>query len=139
VAALATPPAYGFKRAFQLPTDCLRVLYLQDGWCSGWPIHWSSGTPYLVEGRTIVTDAQAPLLFRYVRQITDPTLFDPLFTDTLVAMLAANLCMPLANDKSLLGELQEMVTERLSLARGVSNLENGDHTRLPTRVLAVRQ
>jgi hypothetical protein len=42
---------------------------------------------------------------RYIRQVTDPTVFDPLFVEVLVLQLALKLVMPLSQDKVLRREI----------------------------------
>lgn len=137
--ALAAAPAWGYRRAFQLPSDYLRLLHVRDDVGAWWTPFECHGLNFEVEGTTIVTDALAPLHVLYIATQPDTAVFDALFTDALVSSLASNLCMPMTKDSSLAQSLQQTAAARLSIARGVSNIENGDHTRLPTRILAVRR
>ena len=93
LAALVDAPAFDWARQFQLPSDCLRLLWagefypgpnLSDFSNSKWK-------EYEVEGRNIMSNLPAPLKIRYVAQITDPTFFDPLFSEALACKLAVEL------------------------------------------------
>lgn len=110
--ALATPPGWGAQRAFQLPSDCLRVLTLED-----------PATEYRIEGRAIITDANDPLKIEYLARIIDPTLFDAIFIDALAARLAAELAIPLTDDARIAGEMSSLYEARLSEARTLDAME----------------
>lgn len=73
-------PAFEFDNAFQLPSDCLRALMLFD-----------SDERWKVEGSLLVTDASTAKLI-YIKKITDPAKFTPLFTELLKTRLAHELC-----------------------------------------------
>lgn len=91
--ALTEKPAFGPAYVYQLPADWVRVIEIQ-------------GEPaYQVEGRQIVTDAAAPLNMRYVRQITDPNLFDALFVEALSCRLAAQVAVRLTGNSEKRKEL----------------------------------
>ena len=137
--ALAAPPPFGFPTAFQLPADCLRVLPLHDSWRGLWSAYGECDGDYTIEGKTVLTNAAAPLHIRYVRQVLDSQLFDPLFTDALVASLGVNLVMPLKNDRTLLQTLETILDNRTMLARGIDVAEKGDHSRRTAAVLLARR
>jgi hypothetical protein len=44
---------------------------------------------------------------RYVKKVTDPTVFDPLFVEVLALQLALKLVMPLSQDKVLRREIYD--------------------------------
>ena len=64
-----TPPAWGFRYQYTLPTDpfCLRVLRRQD-----------TRYDFKVEGRTIVTDLAPPLNLLFIGDITNTEQWDAL-------------------------------------------------------------
>ena len=72
-------PAFDFGNWFALPTDCLRVLPIDD-------------VLYRVEGRYIATD-ESYLELKYVQDIDlDNQTADPLFAEALAAYLAWDCC-----------------------------------------------
>lgn len=94
LAALVSAPAYGYARQFQLPADCLRVLD-SDGDLDG--------ATWRREGRVLLTDEASPLRIRYVAQITDTTLFDPMLVEAIASHLAAAIAFQVAGS----GEMQQ--------------------------------
>lgn len=93
LAALVNAPAFDWARQFQLPTDCLRLLWAGEFYPGPDLSDFNNGKfkEYEVEGRVIMSNLPAPLKIRYVAQITDPTFFDPLFGEALACKLAVEL------------------------------------------------
>lgn len=92
--ALADAPLWGYEKAYNLPVDCLSLVWV-DG--AGQALGLSdllmdSATPYLIEGRKILTDLPAPLRIRYVARVVDPGQWDPSFWDAFAARLAFEIC-----------------------------------------------
>lgn len=93
LAADGEAPAWGYARRFPLPVDCLRVL-------AAAPDDATPETRWVVEGRAVLTDAPAPLRIRYLRRLTDTSLFDPLLIEALAARLAVELCEALTQSNT---------------------------------------
>ena len=104
-------PAFGWDNQFVLPADCLRVLNEED-----------DDDSYEIQGRLLLTD-ESEVNIRYIKKVTDPTEFDPLFVKALAVKLAVEIVMPLTQDKnlreSLAGELRMVLGE----ARNVNSIE----------------
>lgn len=79
LAQSTSDPLFGFDFSYPLPVDCLRVLKLDD-----------TTIKYKIEGRSILTDSDEVLLI-YIKNETDTTKFDSLFTSALVLKLAIEL------------------------------------------------
>jgi hypothetical protein len=92
--ALAAAPAWGFKYAYQLPSDFLRLVQANDYFLrpSMDDYRDSDDSPYAIEGKTLLTDFPAPLKVRYVADVTDPGAFDALFVEALASKLAYEGC-----------------------------------------------
>lgn len=115
LAADATPPAWGFRYAYTLPGDCLRVITI-DGELRG------SGS-WRVEGGKIVTDMAAPLRVRYIRRLTDPGLIGPLLADAIAARLAASIAFAVTNNASQAGQMQSLAEQAIRRARHIDAIE----------------
>lgn len=95
IAALATDSYddFGTLKQYQLPTDCLRVLYV-EGWYIGsyvTPVLDRDDTQFRIEGNRIITDYNHdPLFIRYIRRVDDTEL-DPAFVDVFANALAIKL------------------------------------------------
>lgn len=93
--ALAAAPAWGFARQFQLPEGpepphCLRV----------WAVEGGDRQPFRIEGRRLLTDAEAPLRLSYIARIEDPAAFDALLAEAIAARLAVYLAANLTESGS---------------------------------------
>ena len=73
--------AFGFDFSIALPSDCLRVVEINENPIEG----------HRIENGRILTNEDT-LRIRYVKDITDYTIFDPLFYQVLAHFLAYNLC-----------------------------------------------
>lgn len=118
LAKSATTPAFEFAHQFILPTDpfCLRVLKMEfDDF--KFKIENLAG-----EGRVLLTD-QGTANILYIAKITDTTLFDAIFVDTLTAKLAAELAYPVTNSTSLQTQMERLYKLKLTEARSIDSTE----------------
>lgn len=102
LAALSEAPAFDWPRQFQLPSDCLRLLWAGDFYPGPNLSDLTNGLDldYEIEGRVIMSRLPAPLKIRYVAQITDPTQFDALFVEAFACKLAIELGETLTNSST---------------------------------------
>lgn len=111
LAQLATAPAWGFSYAYQLPSDCLRVLRFDV-----------DGAVWRIEARTLVTnESEAKVL--YIAETIDPNLFDATFADTLAAHLAWRLAYTVTGKRNLGAQMWELYKQRLAAARTADGME----------------
>lgn len=89
LAALSTPPLFGFAYAYQLPSDCLRLIQIGD--MLVYPRMDTRGL-FSIEGRQILTNIGPSLALRYIRRIEDPNLFDASFIESFACRLAVEGC-----------------------------------------------
>ena len=115
LALLATAPLFGYTNAFQIPSDCLRIIATDID-----PTKWSR------EGDTIVTD-ESSIMIQYIYRITDPTKFSAGFVAALSARLEAELAYPVSNNEKLAASKFEVYSKiKLPLAKSLDAQENGD-------------
>ena len=90
--ATAPPINTGFLYAFPLPSDYLRSLAPNESnFKNGrndvdWRLELHEGV------RAILTNDGTTIHLPYIRRVTDPTLFDPLFDDAFACQLAWQMC-----------------------------------------------
>jgi hypothetical protein len=94
--ALSDAPAWEYDNQFQLPAGaspayCIRLLTTEA--------YELYQTPFVVEGRTVLTNAAAPLKIKYIARITDPAQYDAMFVEALIARLAAEAAYPVTGSK----------------------------------------
>jgi hypothetical protein len=103
LSALVTTPEWGYTLEYQFPTDCLRVVQVNDYWdVPGYADYLNSPDEemYRIEGRTIRTNLGAPLKIRYLRKVTNSGEFDAAFNEVFACDLAFNCAEALTQSNS---------------------------------------
>lgn len=81
-----TPDDYAYQ--YELPSDFLRIYKVGTNY------------PYELEGRKILTDDGPSLSIQYIADITDPNLFDPIYSEAFAALIAQECCEALNQSNS---------------------------------------
>lgn len=148
LAANTTVPLFGYGRAYDLPTDCLRLLSINNWNLGPDQSDYRSGMdrgPFTIEGRQIITDAETdtttgtPIQMNivYVQQITDTSLWDAMFTHYFAARLAVELAEPLTQSQSKKESASQWARELLGEATRANAIElPADYPEDDTWVLA---
>jgi len=112
-----TRPAFQYSYQYALPADFDRFRNL---WRRTHQ-HWT------IEGNLLLTD-DSEVDALYVKKVTDPDDFDPLFTEILILQLALKLLHPLAGTKTstLKQGLQWELVEALKRAKAICRAETED-------------
>jgi hypothetical protein len=122
---LSVAPSFGWANAFQLPSDFLRVVRVNQ-----WEA-FEADSCWVLEGDQILSDADAIELL-YIRREEDATLYDPLFVKALSVQLASMLVTTLTGSREQ-GNLLMQEFERLvaPLAKRIDGMESRDKRKLP--------
>lgn len=99
-------PAFDYTTKFALPVDCLRVYQTSLPRYQ----HWK------VESGFILCDS-SELKIIYIRRVTDPNQFSPLFVEALASRIASELAQPIADSPSLAGNMFNLYERKLREAR----------------------
>ncbi len=120
-------PAFEWDHAYLLPDDYLRLgndYTTEDS--QAITDRWE------IEGKMLLTNDDEVEL-KYVRQVTDPTEFDPLFIEMLVLFLALKLLFPIANTSALTMQMHAQMNQELAILTGkakqVTHVEGPDSGR----------
>ncbi len=116
LAPTGTAPAFEWAYAFNLPADCLKLLYVGDA--NG--LHY----PYSLELNQILANHDV-LYIKYTQRIESPDSFDPSFRATLSMSIAQHISKPLGA-KSEYNKAVEEYETKLSEARFAGSIEAGD-------------
>lgn len=116
LAADSSAPVFGRARSFQQPADFLRILppYPEDD---------INSLDWIIEGQQIYTDDVAPLNIRYIADITDPSLFDSLFSEALSSNMALEMCEELTQSNSKKADISREADRNIAEAKKVNALE----------------
>jgi len=107
----ATAPIYGFNNRFDMPTDLLRLIEIEDN------------PKYKIEGRFILTDSN-PINIRYVYKNETVTEYDSMFVQALAVRLAATIAERLTQSSTLSEELLSVYRLYLKDAKSVDAQAN---------------
>lgn len=101
LAALASTPAWGFDVQYQLPTDFLKLVQINDTFIAPSLVDYRTGddSAWAIEGNVVMCNFGAPLKIRYVADVTDPGLFDALFDEVLASKLAYESCYAITQSR----------------------------------------
>ena len=106
-----TAPAWGFKYAYTLPADCLRLLRILD-----------YDSNYKVEGRKILSNTETMKVL-YVSRVTDPNEYDELLRETLSAALGADITFAVTSNNTTSTNMYNLFQDKLKDARFVDSTE----------------
>ena len=104
-------PAWGFSYQFTLPTDCLRVLRIED-----------YDSDYKIEGRKIVSNVSTMKIL-YIARIEDPNQYDEILRETLSAALGADIAYAITSSNPVAQNMYSLFQEKLREARYVDATE----------------
>jgi hypothetical protein len=105
---LATAPVTKWAYAYQLPTDCLRVLRMND----------YLDSVYAIEGDALVTDEQTASI-SYTSRVESVADFEPLLFQAMGAYLAHKIAFPLTKSRELMATCLEIFERKVDEAKGV--------------------
>lgn len=102
----AALPAFGYAARFALPGSVLRVVSCEV--LEGSDLEW------VREGAFILTRDAAPRLFvKGIVRVEDSSLWSPGFAQALAARLAADLCVPLTENRAVGADLWALYERKL--------------------------
>jgi hypothetical protein len=118
VPLLTTTPNFGYGYSYALPTNCLKVLGIDE-------VKYKRNN-YSVEGNQIQSDAQytTGMPVRYIKDITDVNQFSPEYILLLADYLAAHTCLPITQDAGKAQALMQALPAKINIASGLNAQEN---------------
>ncbi len=99
---LTEAPAWGFANQFQLPEDCLKVIQVNDVFIIPGLSNYitSDNSPWSIEDGKVLTDFDAPLKIKYIKNITDPQDLSALFVEVFASKLAQEICFEVTQSRT---------------------------------------
>ena len=113
LAALTDDPAFGYDYQYQLPTDCLQLIrvYNQQDDPNYADYNTNPQRQYVIEGRKILINEEAPIYIIYVSDFEETGDFDPAFVKMFATALALEACERITQSntkkQTLMADLQE--------------------------------
>ena len=110
-----TDPLWGYNYQYALPSDCLKVLELEE--------HNDNTTvEYSVEGRFILTDAETCTIL-YISRVTDPNEMDVMLRDVISSKMAADMAYNLTGNPAMVEMTYKLYKVAMAQARSVDAQE----------------
>lgn len=119
---ITADPDWGFERAFQLPSDMLRLLQV-----NGQPFG-PSQQYYDIQGKLLLTNWDEAKI-RFVQRIDVPE-FDPLLAKAIALQLAVKICIPLSLNMTNMQLCSQQFTVAIQDAKRANAIEkstNANH------------
>ena len=111
IAETEDTPEYEYDALFALPDDCLQLREL-----------YPNTILYAIEAGYILCN-ESTLSIKYTYKVETVTLMDASFQETLAALLARELAVPLSDSVNLSRQMDEMFEIKLSDARFAGSIE----------------
>ena len=122
----STAPSWKFPFRYALPTDFMQAVQINDFYATQGLDTFQTGDSafYRIMGPWIETVYSSPLPFVYIRQITDASLFTPLFIQVLVLRIAVEVCESLAQDTTKKGSLEQQYMKAVHDAMRANEIQD---------------
>lgn len=108
---------WDYTYAMSLPSDCLRILELEDEGVEKDETNWE------VEGAYILTNLTPPCKVKYIYRNVDVQSYDPNFIDVLIERLMSEWVEPLVKATNLAEWKAKVYTDKLRLGRSMDGKE----------------
>jgi len=112
-------PDFEWDYQYPLPDDFLRMKSVYENRFSN-----SNLSSYALEGTMLLTN-ESEISIRYIKKITDPTEFDPIFIEVFVLQLALKLIGPLTGGAP---NLQASIERELEIAMSAARALDAQET-----------
>ena len=106
-----TAPVYEFSARFALPADCIQFREI-----------YPTTVVYNIESNFILC-SESSIFIKYTYQVTDVAEMDATFIETLAALMARELAVPLTDSDGKHNKMDELFEVKLSEARFAGSIE----------------
>lgn len=108
----AVIPEFGYDHAFQIPTDCLRVIRMED-----------DDAVFVIEADTRIFTDDSTCKIQYIARKSTPTAYSPVFITILAERLAVEIAFPVTNSNTKKESLEKTYRFKLKVAKSVDAQE----------------
>lgn len=114
-------PAYEYEKAFQLPTDVMRILDADLSQQTIGEIHWDMEVDHNTGERYLVTN-ESTVSIKYIKFVGEAR-FTPLFAEVLAGRLAKEFAYPLTQSSTIAQLMAKNYEDMLRNARSFNAME----------------
>lgn len=132
LSASATAPAFGYAKAFPLPSDFLRLLYVSTDVATDRETILPTSAYQMESNNILITNTygdSTSLKIVYIKDVTTVSDMDPLFIEYLAHDLAISVAYKVTESNTNVQRIAELARMKKDMARAIDGQE-----RPPTRV-----
>ena len=131
----ATPPAFGYLDAYNLPNDFIRLRFIGD------ENEGLVGQDYEIEGSQLLIDngSAASLNIGYIKDETLVSKWDELFKRYISAQMAYNMAYAFSGKSTLRADVKDMLADIRVEARAVNGQDNPPKRVTRSKVIGARR
>jgi hypothetical protein len=130
LAPLVERPPFDGGYYFQYPDDCLRIVGTDR-------TYFEQGERWKREGDRIIADTQT-LNIVYLQRVSNVSLFDPMFVDTLSSRIAYEAALPITKSQSVKDQMEREYMRSLMRAARASATETDGERFISEAFIGVR-
>lgn len=126
LSASATAPAFGYAKAFPMPANFLRVLYISTDLATDQETVLPTSAYQFEGGSILITNTYGDstvLNLVYVADITTVSQFDPMFIDLLAHDIAISCAYKLTESNTNIDRLARLARQRSIIAKAIDGQE----------------
>lgn len=133
LAADTPAPTWGRQNSFTLPSDYIKLTngYPEElaanqnvvGLTVAFTANMTGLKDWVIEGKAIVTNDQGPINVRYISDVTDTTLWDSLFVQTVACAMALGMCEELTQSNTKKADIGKEYLATIDEAKKQSSIE----------------
>lgn len=116
------PPAYGWPFRMVLPADFLALVAANPSPAGSRETLTDAPETYRIESGELLADTPT-MYVMYIRDVDNPALWDPIFTNAMVWSLAADLALGVAGDRELADYARGNAADVLKTGRRAASIE----------------
>jgi hypothetical protein len=128
---LAAAPDFGYSNAFQLPSDCIRVVQADSDEDQTVGEMWERNED------TLLADAEV-LYIRYIKRITDTVKFSAGFVQACAAQIGVNIAIAITGSKDMQTLMEAMYEDKVGRAGTMDGLQGKNKELRSTKLTKVR-
>lgn len=128
---LVATPNFGYAYAFQLPSDCIRVIQVDSDEDQLY------GEPWERNEDRILADVST-LYIRYIKRITDTAKFSAGFIQACAAQIGVNIAIAITGSKDMQVLMENMYADKIGRAGTMDGLQGKNKPLRSTQLTRVR-
>lgn len=142
LAASATDPAFGYAKAFPVPSDFVRILYISTDLITDEETIMSADQYQFENGSILITSNYgdtSSLNLVYIYDITEVSSMDPLFIELLAYDIAISVAYKVTESNGNIQRIAELAKQKKAIAKAIDGQERPPQRVERSKALSARR